>query len=158
MQFTLLNFLSAQVLIQNILCYIQTFWSQSEFSMNINNPFQQECSWCVSKFGLDLGNIIVIKHACFFLTSHIFVAALLEFRNILWIIKFYLIADWHIFLWFSSVFSHSISHYLLYLGFMITFFNWFFILIRWFYHYFLVFLCCFSIVDFCYFVVLSLRH
>ena len=53
MQFTLGNLFSAQELVEDKLGDVEAFWLQSEFSMNINYPFEEEGSGSVTEFSLN---------------------------------------------------------------------------------------------------------
>ena len=71
-----------QIFIDNILSYVQAFWSETEFSMHINNPFKKEGSLCIFDFSLDFLKVIWwVDFMNFFLLKHTLENVLRKFRN-----------------------------------------------------------------------------
>ena len=67
----LLDLLLAQELVYNVLSDIEAFRFKTELSMDIDYPFQQEGSRCISYLRLNLRNVVVINHEIQLLHLHI---------------------------------------------------------------------------------------
>jgi hypothetical protein len=114
MQLALLDSLFAQILIYNVLGDVEALWLKSELAMYIDDPFKKECSACISQLSLNSTNIVDIKHILDLLDLHFLIYVLLEFRNVLWILEFCLIANTHVLLGLTSIFTNSLSELFLY--------------------------------------------
>jgi len=97
MKVALLSVLAAQELIDDVRSHVEAFRSQSEFSMDINNPLEEESSRGVFDFCLNVDEVICINHIFLFFSKvrlvdilrelsdceRIVVSILIAFRNIL---------------------------------------------------------------------------
>lgn len=92
---------------------VEALWLKSELAMNIDDPFKKECSACISQLSLNSTNIVDVKHILDLLDLHFFIDVLLEFRNVLWILVVCLVANTHVLLGLTSIFTNSLSELLL---------------------------------------------
>lgn len=77
--------------------------------MNINHPFDQECTRCIFNFCLNLGKIVYRNHFFYFFFFKVFKYNLREFRQILRVLEFFLIIFAQIFHCSIFVILHSLS-------------------------------------------------
>ena len=66
-------------------CDVECFWSKSEFSVDIDNPFDQECPRSIFEFSLNLAKILWVNHVTCFLISHPIIHRLGILAYSLWI-------------------------------------------------------------------------
>jgi len=101
------DFLFAQILINNQLCNIKAFWLKSKLSMDVDYPFKQKCSRCVSYFSLNVWNVVWVYHEIHFFSFHVFIYCLWKFRYVLWIFNRNFINISHFFHLFFMVICNS---------------------------------------------------
>ncbi len=95
MQLWLLYLNLRQVAIYYIDSNIESLWLKAEFTMHIDDPLNQETSWGVSNFSLDLLNIFEVNHVRFLLLNHRLKDFLCIFGKVLWISHIKLVAQRH---------------------------------------------------------------
>ena len=79
MQLALVDLLSAHVLIDQINCHIEGFGQQAEFSMNVDNPLDEECTRSVFNFRLHLLQVLVVDHALLLSSDHVLIDLMRKF-------------------------------------------------------------------------------
>lgn len=82
-QLILLDLLLAHKLVYDENSDIECFWEKAEFTVDVNDPLDQEGSGCVLDFGLDFLEIFMVDHALVLLFDHVLVDFLGELRHIL---------------------------------------------------------------------------
>lgn len=95
MQLWLLYLNLGQVAIYYIYSNIESLWLKAEFTMHIDDPLNQETSWGVSNFSLDLLYIFEVDHVRFLLVNHCLKDFLGIFGNVLRISHIKLVAQRH---------------------------------------------------------------
>lgn len=130
MQVALLSVLSAQELVNYVSSHVKAFRSESEFPMDINDPFEEESSRGVFNFCLHFTEVVDVYHIFFFFIQIGQVNILRELRHSVWVIVDLLVVLWDLFKIFFLLFLASLGKYLLNslcMNVLIAFLNWFFI-------------------------------
>ena len=97
MKLALLNLLLAHVLVNYEGCHVEGFWKESEFAVDVDNPFNEEGSGCVLDLGLYFLEVVGVNHAGGLLADHILVDLLRELRDVLWVSEIEFVRERHIF-------------------------------------------------------------
>ena len=109
MKLVLLDLLLAHELIDDVDGHVQAFWSQSEFSVNINDPLNQKGSGGILNFCLDFLQIIWVYHLLDLVFEHGLINITRELREHLWITVVKLVTQWKSLHLVSLVFLFSLS-------------------------------------------------
>jgi len=109
MELVLLDLLLAHELIDDVDGHVQAFWSQSEFSVDIDDPFNQKGPRGILNFCLDFLEIIWVYHLLHLVLEHGLVNITRELREYLWIAVVKLVTQWKSLHLLSFVFLFSLS-------------------------------------------------
>ena len=72
MKLILLNLLATKELIDDMLCHIQALGLETELTMHINYPLEEERTRCVSYLCLNFVDVFWINHEFEFFLFHVF--------------------------------------------------------------------------------------
>ena len=110
MQLRFQNWHPTEILIDDVCGHIEGLGLQSEFAMDIDYPFEEECTRSVFDFCLDLLKVVYGHHVLGFFLSHSLVDLLGEFYDALGVVELFGILFWHFclllfFVLFQSIFE-----------------------------------------------------
>lgn len=95
MQLVLLDFLSTQELVDDVLCHVEALRLETELAVHVDDPLEKECPRGVSDLSLNFGNVLRIHHEFELLYLHVLEVFLRVFGYSLRILNFLPVQLWH---------------------------------------------------------------